>query len=578
MREAIKQKSVFLLIIFCICLILPLSFGYPRIFLNDEWISVNQLNHLMNGKDLLYGYEPYGERGYAEGHDNILSYTLALPIVSIPVYLFFTTLGDNFRLFINILWLGLILFSLLLIHRFFPKYTLYKNIPWTYGVFGSSLVLFIMNMWLYTPFPINQYPEIAAITSTNNILFAGSMVLVFLICQKIFQNDWWSLFGVVSVVCGSSYLFWSEVGKDHIITLFLFLISFYFFISWIESGDLLHLISSYIGVGWVAWVRPDVGSGLLLLSIIAGIILTYDEGIVEEIKTLFCSIGTVFGALPLFINNYALTGDPFVAPIAIRYQEGFSSSVEVLNEMLATNYYAGIPNIAAFPDALFHVLFDPLSPRGAGFFQVSPFSFLALFCIGYFILLIIQKKKFFDNEFEKKAFIGIIFISLGLIIPQINNIIQLGRSSGIVPDIRYLSSLYFPMILLGLFFLKKVKMNEKDVKKTLESFFWIGLFTLPFSLIILQAFIGTRINVQLQIQQWINYVFLIVVCISLILIITKKMKKECLRYILPLMFISNCIWFLIVGYRFTSGIWQHYHFWLPVTNWTRLIFFKIFPW
>lgn len=579
MKSTVHQKTALLLLIFGICFTLSLSFGYPRIFLNDEWISANQLHHLVHGENLLYGYEPYGESAYADSHGNILMYTLALPSASLPTYLLFTALGDHFRLFVNILWLGLILLTLLIIHRFFPKYSIYKNIPWTYGVFGSSLVLFILNMWLYRPFAIDQYPELGAITFTNSVLFAGSMVLAFLIFQKIFQNNWWSVFGVVSIICGSSYLFWSEVGKDHILTLFFFLISFYFFISWIESNCLFHLISSYIGIGWVAWVRPDVGSGLFILTILAGIIITFRKGIRNEFKAFFCSFATLFGAIPLFLNNYGLTGNVFTTPLAMEYQAISESSVEVLNEMLVTNYYAGFPSLLDLPLALYHVLFDPVYPFTAGFFQVSPVSFLAVFCVGYLIYRVCKKKQFFDSEYEKMAFIGILCISIGLILPQLNNIIQLGESKGIVPDIRYLSSLYVPLVLMGLFFLKKLKLDEFDVKKILESFFWIAIITVPLSFVAFQACIGSQLGIQIQTQQWINYVFFGIVVAVLILILAGKLKKEVLHYILPLLLISNLIWFIIFGYRFTNYIvWEHYHFWLPVTNWTRLIFFKIFPW
>jgi hypothetical protein len=562
------RKYAILLILFSCCLLLSITFGYPRVYLTDEWISANQLNHLMEGKDLLYGYEPYGGSGYQESHKDILVYTLVLPIVAIPEFLMFTALGDFFRLFVNILWLGLLMLTLLLIHNFYPKYVIYKNIPWTYAVFGSSLVLFILNMWLYTPFSIDKYPEIAAITFTNNILFAGSMVLVFLICQKIFQNQWWSVFGVVSVICGSSYLFWSEVGKDHILTLFFFLISLYFFISWIHSDSLFHLISSYIGIGWVAWVRPDVGSGLFILTILAGIMLTFQKGIRNEIKVFFCSFATLFGAIPLFLNNYGLTGNVLTTPLAIKYQAISDSSVEVLNEMLATNYYAGFPSILDLPVALYHVLFDPVYPFTAGFFQVSPVSFLAVFCIGYLVYHVTIKKQFFDSEYEKMTFFGILFIAIGLILPQLNNVIQLGESRGIVPDIRYLSLLYFPLIILGLFFLKRLEFHEQDLKKTLESFFLIGIVTLPLSFIAIQAdsqvSIGLNRMVQMQIVGWISYVLLGFVVVCIVLIMAKKIDKECLHYILPLLFIANCIWFIIVGFRFAYTLWEHYNFWLPV--------------
>jgi len=276
-------------------------------------------------------------------------------------------------------------------------------------------------------------------------------------------------------------------------------------------------------------VRPDVGSGLFILTILAGIMLTFQKGIRNEIKVFFCSFATLFGAIPLFLNNYGLTGNVLTTPLAIKYQAISDSSVEVLNEMLATNYYAGFPSILDLPVALYHVLFDPVYPFTAGFFQVSPVSFLAVFCIGYLVYHVTIKKQFFDSEYEKMTFFGILFIAIGLILPQLNNVIQLGESRGIVPDIRYLSLLYFPLIILGLFFLKRLEFHEQDLKKTLESFFLIGIVTLPLSFIAIQAdsqvSIGLNRMVQMQIVGWISYVLLGFVVVCIVLIMAKKDRQ-----------------------------------------------------
>ncbi len=575
------RKPAIIIIIFSCCLLLSLTFGYPRIYLTDEWISANQLNHLVGGKDLLYGYEPYGGTGYQEFHKDILAYTLALPIVSIPAYLLFMALGDHFRLFINLIWFGLIFFILLMIHKFFPKYIVYKHIPWTYVAFGSSLVLFVLNMWLYTPFSIEKYPEVAAIVFTNNLLFAGSMVLAYLIFQKIFANNWWSLFGVVSVIFGSSYLFWSEVAKDHVLVLFLFLISFYFFISWIQSGSLLHLISSYIGIGWVAWARPEVGAGLFILAIITVIILSFREGIQKEIKVFFCSVATLCGAIPLFLNNYGLTGDIFTTPMTLVHHEVSASSTEMLTSQVVSQFQPGASHPLESLQLFYHIFFDPIYPITSGIFQVSPISFLSVFFLILLIIYLVKRKQFFYYEFEKKAAILAGLLSVGIILPYGNNLYGLVNSGGVVPDIRYLSLLYFPLIILGLFFLKKLEFHEPDLKKTLESFFWIGIVTLPLSFIAIQAgshvSIGLNRMVQVQIVGWISYFLLGVVAVSVLLVMAKKMDKESLHYILPLLFIVNCIWFLIVGYRFTYSLWEHYDFWLPLSNWENLLFFMSFP-
>lgn len=577
MEDSPYRKYPLLILIFSISLILSLTFGYPRIFLNDEWISANQLNHLMDEKDLLYGYEPYGEQAYKEGHGNVLCYTLALPIGSVPAYLLFITLGNHFRLFINVLWLGLIFLSLFFLHRFFPGYTLYKNIPWTYGVLFSSVILFILNMGLYTPFSIREYPEIAAIAFTNNLLFAGSMVLAFLIFRQIFENEWWSLFGVVSVICGSSYLFWSGVGKDHILVLFFFLISLYFFILWLRSGSLLHLLSGYIGIGWVAWARPEVGAGLFIIAVLGGMILAYREGIVKEVKTILCSLSVFLGATPLFINNLGVTGHVFTAPMAMGYQKISTSSVQILERQISTQFKLGFFNLEEFFQAAYSIFLYPQEARATGVFLVSPISFLAVFFVILLLIFLVKKQKFFYSAFEKKVVILLLFVFIGILLPYFRSFPNLGNDGGIIPDIRYLSLVYFPLVTLGLLFLERLKFDEQNLKRTLESFFWIAIVTLPLSLIVLQVCIGTHLTVQMYSVQLISSVLLGIVAVAILLVMMKKMTKKWLQFILPLLFISNCIWFLIIGYRFAGGIWEHYHFWLPVSNWTRLIILKIFP-
>jgi hypothetical protein len=71
-------------LIFTLVLFLSITIGYPALYLTDEWISANQLNHIVEGKDLLYGYEPYGSSGYKQSHHDTLCYTLALPSLALP--------------------------------------------------------------------------------------------------------------------------------------------------------------------------------------------------------------------------------------------------------------------------------------------------------------------------------------------------------------------------------------------------------------------------------------------------------------------------------------------------------------
>ena len=70
------------LLIFVSVLLLSITVGYPALYITDEWISADQLNHIIEGRDLLYGYTPYGASDYAASPHAPLCYTLALPAVS----------------------------------------------------------------------------------------------------------------------------------------------------------------------------------------------------------------------------------------------------------------------------------------------------------------------------------------------------------------------------------------------------------------------------------------------------------------------------------------------------------------
>ncbi|MCK8519890.1 hypothetical protein, partial [Methanoculleus sp. 7T] len=173
-----------------VCVLVACTVGYPALFLTDEWISADQLNHLVTGTDPLFGYEPYGGGGYAESHHNVLCYTLALPIVSLPMYSLFSLFGDDFRLFVIILWSALLLVLLLMVEFWYPQYARWRGIPWTYAAIISWGVLFVLNMALYRPFwfvrgvhpyDLSVYPEVAAIVFTNGVAFALFGVLAFLL-------------------------------------------------------------------------------------------------------------------------------------------------------------------------------------------------------------------------------------------------------------------------------------------------------------------------------------------------------------------------------------------------------------
>ncbi|MFA7199482.1 MAG: hypothetical protein WC093_09330, partial [Methanoculleus sp.] len=227
-----------LYLIFTIALLISLLFGYPHLHLTDEWISVNQLNHLVTGDDLLFGYTPYGAAGYAASHHDTLCYTLALPAVSLPAYYLFSLFGDDFRFAVVVLWSALLLALLLMIEFWYPRYARWRGIPWTWAGIISWGILFVLNAALYRPFwfvrgiqpyDMKVYPEVAAIVFTNSLAFALLAVVAFLIFREVLGSDRWGFFGLAATVCCSSYLFWSGNAKDHALVALLFAVALYCF-------------------------------------------------------------------------------------------------------------------------------------------------------------------------------------------------------------------------------------------------------------------------------------------------------------------------------------------------------------
>ena len=91
---------------FCICF----GISSPSLYMNDEWITTNQLNQLFTENQLIenegkYGKLFTGEMGaYFTTRDNYLAYSLMLPVISVPALSVIVMAGDSFRLLFLAIW------------------------------------------------------------------------------------------------------------------------------------------------------------------------------------------------------------------------------------------------------------------------------------------------------------------------------------------------------------------------------------------------------------------------------------------------------------------------------------------
>ena len=86
-RKIVIQYRAHILV-FLVAFFIAITLAHPAFFVNDEWITANQLSQLHDGKQLMFNEGKYGtyENGTASVYfslkDNILGYSLFLPLIS----------------------------------------------------------------------------------------------------------------------------------------------------------------------------------------------------------------------------------------------------------------------------------------------------------------------------------------------------------------------------------------------------------------------------------------------------------------------------------------------------------------
>ena len=576
------------LIIFLIGFFLCLSLGYPILFLTDEWITANQVNHLVTGGDLLYGYSPYGSTAYATSHHDTLCYTLALPVISLPAYHLFSLFGDHFRFAVILLWSALLLALLLMVEFWFPQYARFRGIPWTWAGIISWGVLFVLNAALYRPFwfvrgvqlyDMKVYPEVAAIVFTNSIAFALLALVAFLIFREVFRSDRWGVLGLAATICCSSYLFWSGNAKDHVLVALFFAVALYCFTLYLSRENPLYLFSSFIAVGWTAWARPELGPALAAGLIVFALIVAARKGRREIGRAVLAVAGVPLGALPLFVNNWGLSGHPLVLPWVAGYAAARGKALPPGSESLmstVTGHYA--PPSGDLLTGLYGTFFEPVRAGSAAFFQVSPLSFFALLLAAAIICSVLRRRPTGIDRRDAHILAFFALAAILVLFTYARSIPGMSADPGFVPDMRYLSPAYLPMLVVGVYALKYAGFDADGVREAIKVLFWLVIIDLPLIFIILQVISGKSLAGQVTFLMYLTYAFLAGVVVLYAAVLAKRASPRLLAYAVPVLMLSSLAWFTVVDFRF--GIirgWESYHFWIPVVEYIWRIHYTVFP-
>lgn len=504
-----------MLIIFLVSLFFITTFSNPALFLNDEWITSNQLYQLNNGHQLVVNEGTYGTYDTGEvseyfiAHGNVLQYTLMLPVFSLPVLRLFGLFGDNFRFFVVLLWSFIPMAIAFLIGIYYPQYAKIHGVRWVWPAIILSFFLFLMNMLLYYPFPFTDTHaprEVAAIVFTNHILFGLTAVVLFQAAMMLFSNHRWkSLFAMVLVIVNSSFLFWAGNTKDHMLVAFLFSLTILFFIRYLRTRTYYDAGLGFILIGLLAWARPEIGFTVLIFTLVFFIINAYINFRKEKkeyfslLKDLSAALFIILGIIPLLVNNYLVTGKPFSptffvsttltelnstvngtggsAPAAVLtgVTKGISSPLGFLDSTISFLSFSPINVLTSLPK----VIFWPESGN-MSFAVVCPLTIFALLTL---LFLIRKKTSVQDNP----VIIYLSVMTIAVLFAYLNRIQILNSDGGIIPDMRYLSPAYIPIGLMGAVSLFIV-LKKLPVVELLKKYLVIALILVPFFLISLMVF------------------------------------------------------------------------------------------
>jgi hypothetical protein len=260
-----KDKYIFT---FILVTFLILSITGAGVFVDDEWVSAQQLKQLGEGHQIVtnegtYGYYANGTTGkYFEYRDNRFMYTMALPIVSFPIYESIKISGDDYtRIIFIALWglLGVLIFQYL--------YNMRKiSIKYMKMGIGSITLLMLLNVFLYHTFPTTGEftpTEVLAIVFTNIILFGLFSVMLHKIIDKLFEDTTrFKLFAFITLLSCTSLIFWVGNCKDHVLTVLVATTILYYLIKYEQEKSMTSLSIALFLTGILAWVRVEIGAGI----------------------------------------------------------------------------------------------------------------------------------------------------------------------------------------------------------------------------------------------------------------------------------------------------------------------------
>lgn len=428
--------------IFALTIFVILSISGPGIFLNDEWSEAQTLRQLSQGHQITYNEGKYGYYAngtisdYVNARHNMLMYPVILPLISLPIHLIFT-FSDCAREIILLVWItcGITIITSL--------YNIYGKNKKLYSIIGCFLLLVFLNLIFFEKYDFqSQYApyEVISIVFTNILLYGIFSVVVFKISEILHpDSNYKQIFTWLLVMSCTSLMFWSGTCKDHMLTSLMCLLILYLQLINIKCENTNVNRLSYVLIGLLIWTRPEigifVGCGLLLYNTV-------------KYKTLYelsMGIWIFIGTIPMFINNYIVTGNALSNPFLNANSMWYSS--DIVTQSTSFAFDMSISSIVS----IVKLLVIPSSGSGS----VILFTGVVIICLYHNF----SKPLIHNDKFTLLASMSI----LPIIYYILFSIQTLQSDTGVIPDIRYLTSVYAPLM-----FMASLLIDNKNTKENIK--------------------------------------------------------------------------------------------------------------
>ena len=418
------------LFLFCLTCFVALTITNPGLFLNDEWMSAAQITQIGQGQQAIYnegsfGYFANGTIGtYMESRNNVLMYSLALPLLALPLFLAVSNFA-NPMMFLSLVWT---VFGILTI----------ATAPSRVGPYRLRLITVMLVVGLLSaiicPAVGGDARAVIALVLTNLLVYGGFAVLVARTLDRLVAPDLHGYCWLVTLAC-STLLFWAGTGKDHMMVAFLVLACGYGMIRYWQTQS--SLILAALCAGLLVWVRTEVGVFVLLAFLL--LILAYRA----PARDLIAGIGAAgCGIIPFFVNNWVVSGNLLTPPFLMAN---------------AAKYTGTVVSHTAMVTAVFHNPVAYLNPVDGLQLLLMPASG-ALGLIAFGVAIIAGAAWIRDRRppIGRELITLLVLGGASFVYYLLFCGFLLHLDTGIVPDIRYATAAYAPVTIAALSLLTRL--------------------------------------------------------------------------------------------------------------------------